>query len=68
VGRIEYTVGACRYRALAFRFLDPLSEWRLTWIGPEGGDSAQLPEGILPNDEMLAALNAGEVVPLGSPE
>lgn len=61
IGRIEYTLGAHNYVALAFRYLAPAETvWRLTWIGVEGGDTAQLPPGIYPSREMLVALERGE--------
>jgi hypothetical protein len=56
VGRITYRVGLRCYVALSFRYLERGAAWRLTWLGEEGKDAAQLPEGIAPSVEMLMAL------------
>jgi hypothetical protein len=56
VGRIVYREGVHTYIALVFRTTEPLSDWRLSWVGIEGGDTARLPKGIAPSPEMLSAL------------
>lgn len=56
IGRIVYALGLRQYVALAFRYIERGEGWRLTWLGEEGQNAAQLPEGIAPSAEMLVAL------------
>lgn len=57
VGRITYRKGYCDYVALAYRYTDDGSDWFLTWVGEVGRDTARLPRGVAPSDEMRDALD-----------
>ena len=58
VGRITYRVGVYDYVALTYRLLNPVTAWRLTWVGEKGERAARLPDGVFPSAEMWQALRS----------